>query len=403
MFGKNRLKRFDYQGRRPDTRQSVAGSIEAADEAAARKQLLRKGILPQQIRVQKTVRAKRIRSADVAVFTRQLAEMLRAGLPLLRALEIVAQAHGNPAMRTLLARVRADIGQGSTLSAALAAHPKVFDALYCHLVAAAETGGVLDDLLDNLAVQLEKAQALKKKVQTALVYPAAVLLMAAVLLAVMLVFVLPSFAQLYQGMGAVLPWPTRAVMALSDGLRRYGWLALLLPVAVVWAVRRQYGRSPAFRLKADALLLKLPLSGAVLRQAVWARWARTLAALLAAGVPVLPALDAVAAASGNRVFETATHAVRAQVAQGAALSGAMRAAGVFPDLLLQMAAVGEESGSLEHLLAKSAHFYENEVDNLAARLTALMEPVLMIVLGGVVGMVLAAMYLPLFDLNKVLG
>lgn len=398
----SKVRTFDYQGRQLPGQQRVSGTLEAADREDARKRLLRKGILPQEIRPRRGKR-RRIRSADVAVFTRQLAGMMRSGLPLLRALDIVAQSHANPAMGRLLAQVRADIAQGSPLSAAFAKHPAVFPPLYCHLVAAAETGGVLDDLLDNLARYLEKTQALKKKVQTALVYPAAVLLMAAVLLAVMMVFVLPAFANLYQGMGAQLPWPTRLVMGLSDVFRAYGWLLALLPAAAVWLLKRQYRRSAVFRLRADGWLLRLPVSGRVVRQAVWARWARTLASLLAAGVPVLEALEAVAAAAGNGVFERATRAVKAEVAQGASLSSAMRASGVFSDLLLQMTAVGEESGALAHLLEKSAVFYEDEVDNLVARLTALMEPVLMIVLGGVVGMVLAAMYLPLFDLNKVLG
>lgn len=398
----SKVRTFDYQGRQLPGQQRVSGTLEAADREDARKRLLRKGILPQEIRPRR-IKRRRIRSADVAVFTRQLAGMMRSGLPLLRALDIVAQSHANPAMGRLLAQVRADIAQGSPLSAAFAKHPAVFPPLYCHLVAAAETGGVLDDLLDNLARYLEKTQALKKKVQTALVYPAAVLLMAAVLLAVMMVFVLPAFANLYQGMGAQLPWPTRLVMGLSDVFRAYGWLLALLPAAAVWLLKRQYRRSAAFRLRADGWLLRLPVSGRVVRQAVWARWARTLASLLAAGVPVLEALEAVAAAAGNGVFERATRAVKAEVAQGASLSSAMRASGVFSDLLLQMTAVGEESGALAHLLEKSAVFYEDEVDNLVARLTALMEPVLMIVLGGVVGMVLAAMYLPLFDLNKVLG
>lgn len=403
MMGRqSKVRTFDYQGRQLPGQQWVSGTLEAADREDARKRLLRKGILPQKITLRRVGR-RRIRSADVAVFTRQLAGMMRSGLPLLRALDIVAQSHANPAMGRLLAQVRADIAQGSPLSAAFAKHPAVFPPLYCHLVAAAETGGVLDDLLDNLARYLEKTQALKKKVQTALVYPAAVLLMAAVLLAVMMVFVLPAFANLYQGMGAQLPWPTRLVMGLSDVFRAYGWLLALLPAAAVWLLKRQYRRSAAFRLRADGGLLRLPVSGRVVRQAVWARWARTLASLLAAGVPVLEALEAVAAAAGNGVFERATRAVKAEVAQGASLSSAMRASGVFSDLLLQMTAVGEESGALAHLLEKSAVFYEDEVDNLVARLTALMEPVLMIVLGGVVGMVLAAMYLPLFDLNKVLG
>ncbi len=403
MMGRqSKVRTFDYQGRQLPGQQRVSGTLEAADREDARKRLLRKGILPQEIRPRR-IKRRRIRSADVAVFTRQLAGMMRSGLPLLRALDIVAQSHANPAMGRLLAQVRADIAQGSPLSAAFAKHPAVFPPLYCHLVAAAETGGVLDDLLDNLARYLEKTQTLKKKVQTALVYPAAVLLMAAVLLAVMMVFVLPAFANLYQGMGAQLPWPTRLVMGLSDVFRAYGWLLALLPAAAVWLLKRQYRRSDAFRLRADGWLLRLPVSGRVVRQAVWARWARTLASLLAAGVPVLEALEAVAAAAGNGVFERATRAVKAEVAQGASLSSAMRASGVFSDLLLQMTAVGEESGALAHLLEKSAVFYEDEVDNLVARLTALMEPVLMIVLGGVVGMVLAAMYLPLFDLNKVLG
>lgn len=396
-------RRFTFEGKNLHTGQTVRGEVAAKDEDDARRKLLRRGIKPLHLGKLKTARRRRITQEDITVFTRQLAAMMKAGLPLLQAFEIVARGHANPAVTQMLLSIRSEVEQGSPLSQSFAKHPKYFDRFYCNLVAAGETGGVLETLLDKLAVYKEKTQAVKKKVKTALTYPAAVVIAAVSLIFVMMVFVLPEFKEVYANIGAELPWATQIVMDMSDWFVEYGWLMLALLPLAGWLLHRWHKHSPDFQRKTDALALNLPLVGAIVRKAMVARWARTTATLFAAGVPLVEALSAVAAASGNRLYEEATLEIRADVTQGLPLAACMRRGGLFPNMMVQMTAIGEETGSLDDMLGRAAEFYEDEVDNAVARISSLIEPVIMAVLGGIIGILLVVMYLPLFNLGNAVG
>lgn len=400
---KNKGKRFTFEGKNLSTDQVVRGEVVAKDEEEAKKKLQRRGIRPLRVSKVKSVRKRRITQEDITVFTRQLATMMKAGLPLMQAFEIVARGHSNPSMTQMLMDVRADVEQGSSLAKSFAKYPKYFDRFYCNLVAAGEAGGVLESLLDKLAIYKEKTQAIKKKVKTALTYPTAIVVVAVALIFVMMMFVLPAFKEVYGNMGAELPALTQMVMNLSDLFVEYGWLMIIAMIVGAFGLYKWHEKSPAFQKRVDALTLRLPIFGSIVRKATIARWARTTSTLFAAGVPLVEVLDSVAGASGNILYEEATHDIRAKVTQGLSLTSSMQATELFPNMVLQMAAIGEESGSLDDMLNKAAEFYEDEVDNAVSQLSSLMEPIIMVVLGSLIGVLLVAMYLPLFNLGNVVG
>ena len=396
-------KRFSFEGKNLSTEQIVRGEVVAKDEAEARAKLSRRQIKVIQISKMKVSRQKRITQADITVFTRQLATMMKAGLPLMQAFDIVAKGHSNASMTKLLMDIRSDIEQGTSMADAFAKHPKYFDRFYSNLVRAGEAGGVLEGLLDKLATYKEKTQAIKKKVKSALTYPAAVVVVAIALVIVMMMFVLPEFGKVYDGMGVALPALTQFMMNISDFFVAYGWLVIIGLSGAVVGFYQWLQRSPKLQKRVDALLLKMPIFGSIVRKATIARWARTTSTLFAAGVPLVEVLDSVAGASGNIIYEEATQEIRSKVNQGISLTSGMLATDLFPNMMVQMASIGEESGALDDMLNKAAEFYEDEVDNAVSQLSSLMEPIIMVVLGGIIGVILVAMYLPLFNLGNVVG
>lgn len=400
---KNKGKRFTFEGRNLSTDQIVRGEVVAKDEEEARKKLQRRGIRPLRVSKVKSTRKKRITQEDITVFTRQLATMMKAGLPLMQAFEIVARGHSNPSMTQMLMQVRADVEQGSALGKSFSKYPKYFDRFYCNLVSAGETGGVLEGLLDKLAVYKEKTQAIKKKVKTALTYPMAIMVVAVALIFVMMMFVLPAFGEVYSSMGAELPGLTQIVMSMSKFFVKYGWVMIVAIILAGFGLYKLHQKSPAFQKRVDSIMLRLPIFGPIVRKATIARWSRTTATLFAAGVPLVEVLDSVAGAAGNILYEEATKDIQAKVTQGLSLTSSMQSTEMFPNMIIQMAAIGEESGSLDDMLNKAAEFYEEEVDNSVSQLSSLMEPVIMVVLGSTIGVLLVAMYLPLFNLGNVVG
>ena len=400
---KNKGKRFTFEGRNLSTDQIVRGEVVAKDEEEARKKLQRRGIRPLRVSKVKSTRKKRITQEDITVFTRQLATMMKAGLPLMQAFEIVARGHSNPSMTQMLMQVRADVEQGSALGKSFSKYPKYFDRFYCNLVSAGETGGVLEGLLDKLAVYKEKTQAIKKKVKTALTYPIAIMVVAMALIFVMMMFVLPAFGEVYSSMGAELPGLTQIVMSMSKFFVKYGWVMIVAIILAGFGLYKLHQKSPAFQKRVDSIMLRLPIFGPIVRKATIARWSRTTATLFAAGVPLVEVLDSVAGAAGNILYEEATKDIQAKVTQGLSLTSSMQSTEMFPNMIIQMAAIGEESGSLDDMLNKAAEFYEEEVDNSVSQLSSLMEPVIMVVLGSTIGVLLVAMYLPLFNLGNVVG
>lgn len=404
LFGsRSKGKRFTFEGKNTETERLVRGEVVAKDEEEARKKLQRRGIRPLRISKVKTARKRRITQEDITVFTRQLATMMKAGLPLMQAFEIVARGHSNPSMTEMLMQVRSDVEQGSALGKSFSKYPKYFDRFYCNLVSAGESGGVLESLLDKLAVYKEKTQAIKKKVKTALTYPIAIIVVAIALIFIMMMFVLPAFKEVYANMGAELPRLTQLVMSLSDLFVDYGWIMIILLIVSAFGLYKLHEKSPTFQKRIDALILRLPVFGSIVRKATIARWARTTSTLFAAGVPLVEVLDSVAGASGNILYEEATQDIRAKVTQGLSLTSSMQSTDMFPNMVIQMAAIGEESGSLDDMLNKAAEFYEDEVDNSVSRLSHLMEPIIMVVLGSLIGILLTAMYWPLFNLGNVVG
>ena len=329
--------------------------------------------------------------------------MMKAGLPVMQAFDIVAKGHSNAAMTRLLMEVRNDIEQGTSMANAFRKHPKYFDDFYCNLVDAGEAGGVLESLLDKLAVYKEKTLAIKKKIKSALTYPIAVVVVAIVLVMIMMMFVLPEFKKVYDGMNAPMPALTQFMMGISDFMVAWGWLVIIIMIAAVAGFIQWHKRSPDLQKRVDGMLLKMPIFGNIVEKGTIARWARTTATLFTAGVPLVEALDSVGGASGNIIYEEATKSIRNQVNQGTSLTTAMSSTDLFPNMVLQMTSIGEESGALDDMLNKAAEFYEEEVDNAVATLSSLMEPIIMVVLGSIIGVILVAMYLPLFNLGNVVG
>lgn len=391
---------FLWEGKDSFKRAS-SGEIRAIDLPSAKLQLRRQGISITQLKKKATPRARKIKDKDLCVFTRQLATMMKAGVPLLQSFEIVARGHANPSVTKLLLDIRADVETGTSLSQAFRRYPQYFDKLFCNLVGAGEQAGILDDLLARLATYKEKTLALKGKIKSAMVYPAAVLGVAVIVTAVIMIWVVPSFKSVFESFGAELPLPTLFVIWLSDRFVEY-WPIMFGSTAIGSALFiRSWKRSPEMQAATDRLLLKLPVFGAVIRKAVIARWTRTLATMFSAGVPLVESLDSVGGASGNAVYHEATQKIALAVASGTSLTIAMQQSQVFPSMVTQMAAIGEESGSLDEMLRKVAEFYEEEVDAAVASLSSLMEPVIMVILGGLIGGLVVAMYLPIFKLGSV--
>ncbi|HFB8173996.1 TPA: type 4 pilus assembly protein PilG [Neisseria gonorrhoeae] len=402
LFAKKE-KRFIFEGRHSASDKLVNGEVSAFTEEEARKKLAKRGIRPLQITRVKTSSKRKITQEDITVFTRQLSTMIKAGLPLMQAFEIVARGHGNPSMTEMLMEIRGQVEQGSSLSRAFSNHPKYFDRFYCNLVAAGETGGVLESLLDKLAIYKEKTQAIRKKVKTALTYPVSVIAVAIGLVFVMMIFVLPAFKEVYANMGAELPPLTQTVMDMSDFFVSYGWMVLIAPGFAIYGFLKLKARSIKIQRRMDAILLRMPIFGDIVRKGTIARWGRTTATLFAAGVPLVDVLDSTAGAAGNLIYEEATREIRTRVIQGLSMTSGMRATELFPNMMLQMSSIGEESGSLDDMLNKAAEFYEDEVDNAVGRLSAMMEPIIIVILGLVIGTLLVAMYLPLFNLGNVVA
>ena len=398
---------FIWEGR--DKRgQRVKGNSMAPDEATLRAELRRQGIAPSRIRKQSQgltfgTKGGKVKPADIAIFSRQLATMLVAGIPMVQAFEIVASGVDKPSVRKLILDVKADVESGTSLHEALGKHPLYFDDLYVNLVRAGEQAGALDTLLDKIATYKEKSEAIKKKVKKALFYPAAVLAVAFIVTVILMIFVIPEFQGLFKGFGANLPAFTMLVIHISEFVRHQGiWLAIMIGIAV-WVFVYFKKRSRKMREVLDRLSLKVPIIGPILNKAAIARYARTLATMFAAGVPLVEALESVAGATGNIIYEDAVLKMRDEVATGQRLQRAMESRGIFPNMVVQMIAVGEEAGSLDEMAGKVATFYEAEVDNAVDAMSSLLEPLIMVILGVIVGGLVIAMYLPIFKLGQVVG
>jgi len=363
--------------------------------------LRRQGILTTKVKKRRMSGGKAIKQKDIAIFTRQLSTMMRAGVPLIQSFDIVARGSTNPRMTRLLTDIRSDVETGTSLSSAFRKHPLQFDALYCNLVEAGEAGGILETLLDRLAVYQEKTMAIKNKIKSALIYPIAVMVVAFVVLAVIMIFVIPAFKDVFSSFGADLPAPTLAVIAMSEFFVSYWWLIFGSIGFGSYFFLQSWRRSPTMQRAMDRLLLKVPVFGALVNKSTIARWTRTLSTMFAAGVPLVEALDSVGGASGNAVFAEATEQIQKDVSTGTALTTAMQSTNVFPTMVLQMCAIGEESGSLDQMLGKAAEFYEDEVDEAVKGLSSLMEPFIIVILGTLIGGIVVSMYLPIFKLGQV--
>jgi len=391
---------FEWEGKDRNGK-VVRGEMRAGGEAMVSASLRRQGILVSKVKKRRASGGKSIKQKDIAVFTRQLATMMRAGVPLLQAFDIVGRGATNPRLTKLLNDIRQDVETGTSLSSAFRKHPIYFDALYCNLVEAGEAGGILEQLLDRLAMYQEKTVAIKQKIKSALTYPIAVMVVAFVVLAVIMIFVVPSFKNVFTSFGADLPAPTLFVIALSEFFVSYWWLIFGAIGGGLYFFFQSWKRSEKMQKTMDRLLLKIPVFGDLLFKSALARWTRTLATMFAAGVPLVEALDSVGGASGNAVFTEATEKIQRDVSTGSALTASMQSTGLFPVMVLQMAGIGEESGSLDHMLAKAAEFYEEEVDEAVKALSSLMEPFIIVLLGGMIGGIVVAMYLPIFKLGQV--
>ncbi len=379
----------------------VRGEMRAATETVVSNSLRRQGVKITKIKKQTFKGGGSIKEKEIALFTRQLATMTRAGVPLLQAFDIAARSTGNNRLSRLLLEVKGDIETGNSLSVSFKRHPMQFDELYCNLVAAGEQAGILDAILDRLAVYKEKTLALKGKIKAALFYPAIVIVIATVVVAIIMWFVIPAFKQVFSSFGADLPWLTTLVVAISDWFVQFWYVVAIVPIIIFSALWYLWKRVPAVKHGIDRLSLKLPVLGQILEKAAVARWTRTLATMFAAGVPLVDALTAVGGASGNQVFAEATKRVQTNVSTGTALTVAMEDTNVFPNMALQMTRIGEETGALDSMLSKVADFYEREVDDAVSALSSLIEPIMIVFLGIVIGTIVVAMYLPIFKLGAV--
>ena len=397
---RNKLYNFVWEGK-DRTGKLIKGEVKAGGEAVVTATLRRQGINVVKVKRQRLGAGKKVTDKDITFFTRQLATMLKSGVPLLQAFDIVGKGHNNPNVTRLLMDVKTDVETGSNLASAFRKFPLFFDNLFCNLIAAGEQAGILDTLLDRLATYKEKTLAVKAKIKSALFYPTAIMVVAFIITAVIMLFVIPAFKELFSSFGADLPAPTLIVMAISDIFVKWWWAIFSGIGGGIWFFNYTWKRSRPMQKVMDRLFLRMPVFGSLIEKGILARWARTLATMFAAGVPLVESLDSVGGASGNVVFEEATQKIREEVSNGTGLTVAMQNSGVFPSMVLQMTAIGEESGALDSMLSKVADFYEEEVDNAVKALSSLMEPIIMAVLGVIIGGLVIAMYLPIFKMGQV--
>ncbi len=396
----NKLYNFVWEGK-DRTGKLIKGEVKAGGEAVVTATLRRQGINVVKVKRQRLGSGKKVTEKDITFFTRQLATMLKAGVPLLQAFDIVGKGHNNPNVTRLLMDVKTDVETGNNLASAFRKFPLFFDNLFCNLIAAGEQAGILDTLLDRLATYKEKTLAVKAKIKSALFYPTAIMVVAFIITAVIMLFVIPAFKELFSSFGADLPAPTLIVMAISDIFVKWWWAIFGGIIGGVWFFNYTWKRSRKMQKVMDRIFLKMPVFGTLIEKGILARWARTLATMFAAGVPLVESLDSVGGASGNVVYEEATQRIREEVSNGTGLTVSMQNSGVFPSMVLQMVAIGEESGALDSMLSKVADFYEEEVDNAVKALSSLMEPIIMAVLGVIIGGLVIAMYLPIFKMGQV--
>ena len=391
---------YTWEGK-DKTGKVVRGEIRATGDAMVQAMLRRQGIQVSKVKKHKMARGGRINDKDIALFTRQLATMMKSGVPLLQAFDIAMKGSGNAALSRLLNDIRTDVETGLNLSQAFAKHPVHFDKLFCNLVAAGEQAGILDSLLDRIATYKEKILAIKSKIKSALFYPAAVVVVAGLVVSVMMLFVIPEFKSVFSSFGADLPAPTMMVIAMSDFFVQSWYLVFGALIGAIVFIAWSYKRSTAMQIALDRMLLRFPVIGPIIRKATVARWTRTLSTMFAAGVPLVEALDSVGGAAGNHVYLVATRQIQSDVSTGTSLTLAMQTSDVFPTMVVQMVSIGEESGQLDAMLSKVADFFEQEVDDAVAGLSQLLEPLIMVFLGTIIGGLVVAMYLPIFKLGSV--
>ena len=391
---------FEWEGT-DRTGRFVNGETRATEESIVKAMLRRQGVTPKKIKKRRMGRIQSIKPKEIATFTRQLSTMMKAGVPLLQSFDIVGQGNPNPSLSKLINDLRIDIETGSSISTALRKYPVQFSALYCNLVAAGESAGILDSLLDRLATYMEKVEAIKSKIKSALMYPISVLAVAFAVVAVIMIWVIPSFKQVFSSFGGELPAPTLIVIAMSEFFIQYWYLIFGGIGGGIFLFVRAWKTSPTMQAKMDRLLLRMPIFGILVRKSCIARWVRTLATMFAAGVPLVEALDSVGGAAGNAEYALGTVGIRQQVSIGASLTSAMTQSKLFPPMVLQMCAIGEESGSIDYMLGKAADFYESEVDDMVAGISTLMEPIIIVILGSIIGGIVVAMYLPIFKMGQI--
>jgi len=391
---------YEWEGKDRNSKQ-VRGEMRAGGENQVKAALRRQGVTPNKIRKRRMRSGKAIKPKDMAIFTRQLATMMKAGVPLLQAFDIVGRGNPNISVTKLLNDIRGDVETGTSLSVAFRKYPLYFDNLYCNLVEAGESAGILDQLLDRLAVYMEKTEAIKSKIKSALMYPISVLIVAFVVVAVIMIFVVPSFKTVFAGFGAELPGPTLVVIGISEFFVSYWYLIFGGVGGGIYFFLESWKRNEKVQEFMDRLMRKLPIFGVLVEKSCIARWTRTLATMFAAGVPLVEALDSVGGAAGNIVYLRATQKIQQEVSTGTALTTAMSNANLFPSMVIQMCSIGEESGSIDHMLGKCADFYEAEVDDMVAGISSLMEPIIIVLLGTIIGGIVVAMYLPIFKMGQV--
>jgi type IV pilus assembly protein PilC len=391
---------FSWEGK-DKSGKIVKGEMRASGDAVVKATLRRQGVNVTKVKKLSAGGGSKITEKDISLFTRQLATMMKAGVPLLQAFDIVGKGHSNAAVSRLLFEIKTEVETGSSLAQAFRKYPLYFDSLFCNLVAAGEQAGILDSLLDRLATYKEKILAIKSKIKGALFYPVSIMVVAFIITAVIMIFVIPTFKELFKSFGADLPTPTLVVMAISEVFVAYWWLIFGIIGGGLWFFFYTWKRSEPMQFTMDKVMLKMPIFGDLIRKATIARWTRTLSTMFAAGVPLVEALDSVAGAAGNRVYYNATKKIQSEVSTGSSLTVAMQNSNVFPNMVLQMCAIGEESGALDGMLSKVADFFEAEVDDAVDSLSSLMEPIIMVVLGGLIGGLVIAMYLPIFKMGQV--
>lgn len=392
---------FQWEGKNKDGK-AVRGEMRAASESVVHNTLRRQGISNAKVKKAKFSSSGTVTDKDITLFTRQLATMMRAGVPLLQAFDIVGRGHSNPAVGKLLMDIKTDVETGSSLSQAFRKYPLYFDALFCNLIAAGEQAGILDSLLDRLATYKEKMLAIKSKIKSALFYPIAVIVVAFIITAVIMIFVIPAFKEVFKSFGADLPTPTLIVITISDFFVAYWWIIFGSIGGALYSFLNLWKRSEAVQMGMDRIMLRLPVFGDLVRKSVIARWTRTLATMFAAGVPLVEALNSVGGASGNFVYKSATKQIQNEVTTGVNLTTSMQNTNLFPNMVIQMVSIGEESGALDSMLSKVADFFEQEVDDAVDALSSLMEPLIMVVLGTLIGGMVVAMYMPIFKIGGVI-